>query len=123
MWPAGKREPGVVRGYSTGFQVRPMSGYPGCGQCRWLQSSLRVSPEGPGPHGAGPRQKRRSGGINQGHARAAGRGGGADTEAISRLAAGQERLLMPPALAPATGGQVVTDRTLGTHAHALSDSG
>ena len=36
-------------------------------------------PAGPGPHGAGPRQKRRSGGVNQGGARAAGEGGGADT--------------------------------------------
>jgi len=27
-----------------------------CGQCRWLRSSLRVSPAVAGGHGAGPRQ-------------------------------------------------------------------
>src|SRR5438132_1648583 len=34
------------------FQVRPMDRVIRCGQCRWLQSSLRVSPAGAGGHGA-----------------------------------------------------------------------
>ena len=41
-----------------------------------------------GGHGAGPRQNRRSGGVNQAGARAG--DGGADRLATSRLAAGQE---------------------------------
>ena len=49
----GRREtePGAVQGYWV-IQVRPMSGVFRCGQCRWLQSSLRVSPAGAGAHGA-----------------------------------------------------------------------
>ena len=69
---ARKREPGSRGGGYSLVQVRPMSGVFRCGQCRWLQSSLRVSPAGAGAHGAGPRQGKRSGGVNQDGARAAG---------------------------------------------------
>jgi hypothetical protein len=56
----------------------------------------------PGPeaggHGAGSRQKKRSGGVNQMDAHAAGDGGVADGPATSRLAAGQEAVMLPAPL-------------------------
>jgi hypothetical protein len=59
-----------------------------CGQCRWLQSSLRVAPAVTGGHGAGPRQV---GAVRRGQSRRRPRcrGGGADKSATSRLTAGQ----------------------------------
>jgi len=68
---AGKREPGVVLGLVVLGSV-PFSGSTRRGQCRWLRSSLRVTPAVAGGHGAGPRQGKRSGGVNHGDARAAG---------------------------------------------------
>ena len=95
-----------MRGEYSVVQVRPHGWVPRCGQCRWLQSSLRVPPaRGPGPHGAGPRQKRRSGGVNQGgRPRCRVRAAGQTQDAASRLAAGQEELFMPPAQAAGAGG-------------------
>jgi hypothetical protein len=48
-----------------------------CGQCRWLQSSLRVSLAVAGGAWGGSASER-SGGVNQKGARAAGDGSGAD---------------------------------------------
>src|SRR5258708_7385220 len=70
MW---LRETGA--GGRAGFscsRVVPFSGSTRRGQCRWLRSSLRVTPAVAGGHGAGPRQGKRSGGVNHGDARAAG---------------------------------------------------
>ena len=68
-------EMGAARGALGGYLValvRPMSGVSGCGQCRWLQSSLRVSPAGGrGCMGRVRVGGRRSGGVNQGGALAA----------------------------------------------------
>jgi hypothetical protein len=71
---AGEQEPGYA-GYEV-VRVRPSPGLP-VRQCRWLQSSLRVSPAVAvaGAAWGGPRQSRRSGGIIQVRAPAAGGGG------------------------------------------------
>ncbi len=53
---AGNGSRGAVLG-SVVFSSVPMSGVIRCGQCRWLHSSLRVTPAVAGGHGAGPRQK------------------------------------------------------------------
>src|SRR5258708_39365865 len=68
---AGEREPGGVPGLVVLGSV-PFFGSTRRGQCRWLRSSLRVTPAVAGGHGAGPRQGKRSGGVNHGDARAAG---------------------------------------------------
>ena len=85
----GRRETGAggraaVFAYSGPSHVRVI----GCGQCRWLQSSLRVSPAVAGGHGAGPRQDRRSCGATK-CAPAPRGGGGADNSAAALLASGQ----------------------------------
>ena len=93
----GKREPGVVRGIRL-FRSVPWSGSSRCGQCRWLHSSLRLSPavEGRGRMG---RVRVRGGGqagsIRGRPRRRVGRRG--RNLATSRLAAGQGKLFMPPA--------------------------
>ena len=82
---AGKRGAGGVVRVIRLFGSVPWSGGIRCGQCRWLQSSLRVSRPWPGALG-GPRQNRRSGGVNQAGARAA---GGRRGRQISDLAPGR----------------------------------
>jgi hypothetical protein len=80
---AGKREPGSC-GYSAGFQVRPMSGL---SRVRAVPLAAVIPSRVPGGAGAawgGPRQKRRSGGINQGRARAAGSPAAGQTQRRSR---------------------------------------
>ena len=88
---AGNGSPEGRAGVFGCCQVRPMFRVSRCGQCRWLQSSLRVSP-------AGARDRMGRVRVRQGRGQAGsikrapappGDGGGADTEATSRLAAGQ----------------------------------
>ena len=68
-----------MRGYSV-VQVRPMCRSSRCGQCRWLQSSLRVSPAGAGAAWGGSASERggQAGSI-KGAPAPPGEGGGADT--------------------------------------------
>ncbi len=56
-WAAGNGSRGGRARVFNCFQVVPCSGFIRCGQCRWLHSSLRVSPAVAGGHGAGPRQR------------------------------------------------------------------
>jgi hypothetical protein len=67
--------------------MRMASGYR-CGQCRWLQSSLRVSPAGAGAWGGSASEGSQAGSIRWAPAPQAD-GSGADKTATSRLAAGQ----------------------------------
>src|SRR5260221_8829589 len=53
----GAREPGAVLG-PVAFCSVPMSGVIRCAQCRWLHSSLLVTPAAAGGHGARPRLER-----------------------------------------------------------------
>ena len=91
----GEREPGACGGVRL-FRSVPCSGGIQCGQCRWLQSSLRVSPAMAGGHGA---VRVRAGGQAGSFKFAPWPpgGGGADKSAASRLAAGQGWLVMRPA--------------------------
>jgi hypothetical protein len=69
----GRRETGA--GGGAGYSVLrsgPSRGQVWCGQCRWLLSSLRVSPAGAGAAWGGSASEERSGGVNQDGARAAG---------------------------------------------------
>jgi hypothetical protein len=68
---------GLCWGGSVVFRSVPGPEVLRCGQCRWLHSSLRVSPAAAGGHGAGPRQKRR---VRRGQSeeRPRRRGGGAE---------------------------------------------
>jgi hypothetical protein len=52
----GKREPGAVRGCSV-VRVRPMSGSSGAGSAAGCSHPFACPRPGPGPHGAGPRQR------------------------------------------------------------------
>lgn len=70
---AGEWEPGPCEVWRL-FRVVPWSGFIRCGQCRWLHSSLRVSPAGAGGHGA-VRVREVSGGANQMDALPPGAGG------------------------------------------------
>ena len=76
---AGKREPGIVRGHIRLSGSVPWW-VPWCGQCRWLQSSLRVSPAA-GRGRMGRVRVRRGGqaGSIKGAPALPGEGGGADT--------------------------------------------
>jgi hypothetical protein len=67
---AGEREPVGGAGFRL-FGSVPISGVIRCGQCRWLQSSLRVAPAVAGGHGAVRVRGGGLGGVNQVGARAA----------------------------------------------------
>ena len=103
------REPDDLAAGNGSRVVRGMFGCSGpshswvrlCGQCRWLQSSLRVPPaRGAGAAWGGSASEeavRR--GQSRGRPRCRVRAAGQTQEAASRLAAGQEELFMPPAQA------------------------
>ena len=79
-------------------------GHPVAGQCRWLHSSLRVSPAVAGGHGAGPRQRGQAGPITGAPCRLGAEGriasglapGGGENAWRPRAWSGV-RLFMPPA--------------------------
>jgi hypothetical protein len=80
---AGEREPVGGAGFRL-FGSVPISGVIRCGQCRWLQSSLRVAPAVAGGHGAVRVRGGSLGGVNQVGARAARVGAAGQTTQRSR---------------------------------------
>ena len=91
---AGKREPGPCGGIFGCSGSSPWLG-PLCGQCRWLQSSLRVSPAGAGAAWGGSASEEA---VRRGQSRGRPRrrvAAGQTQDATSRPAAGQEELFMP----------------------------
>jgi hypothetical protein len=98
---AGNGSRGWCGVFGCAFRSVPWS-VSGGRQCRWLHSSLRVSPAGAGDAWGGPRQ----GAVRRGQSRRRPRrheGGGAENRAASRLAAGQESCLLFMPHAPAAG--------------------
>jgi hypothetical protein len=98
----GRRETGaggLAGVFGCAFRSVPWS-VSGGRQCRWLHSSLRVSPARAGNAWGGPRQ----GAVRRGQSRRRPRRherGGAENRATSRLAAGQESCLLFMPHAPA----------------------
>ncbi len=96
-----RRETGAGRraGIQFAFRSVPVQ-VSRCGQCRWLQSSLRVSPAGAGAAwGGSASEEAVRWGQSRGRPRCRVTTAGQTQEATSRLAAGQEKLFIPSAQA------------------------